>query len=185
MQLGHLASGARSAQGLTTLDTPAAHHESSNGCIWTSGGFGALLTSRRTSTRREALGECPRTSRTWSAPIRVNQTPAVSNLGNRQAHTPSVHVADDGTVGVSYYDFRKNTPGNGTGTDHWLVHCDGACNRVGSWGGEEVRIGTTFDIQLAPFANGYFLGDNVGLDNIGDDFTPFFTWTMPDPADVY
>jgi hypothetical protein len=88
-------------------------------------------------------------------------------------------------VGVSYYDFRKNTSGNGTATDHWLVHCDSSCDHVGSWGCEEVRIGTTFDIQQAPFANGFFRGDYVGLDNIGDDFTPFFTRTMPDPADMY
>jgi hypothetical protein len=123
--------------------------------------------------------------RTWSTPIRVNQTRAVPNLGNRQAHTPSVHVTDDGTVGVSYYDFRKNAPGNGTGTDHWLVSCDGGCGQAAGWGGE-VRIGTTFDIQQAPFANGYFLGDYVGLDNIGDVFTPFFTrTTSDDPASTY
>ena len=44
----------------------------------------------------------------WSAPIRVNRTPATPETGNRQAFLPSVAVADDGSVAVSYYDFRFN-----------------------------------------------------------------------------
>jgi hypothetical protein len=47
---------------------------------------------------------------TWSAPIKLNQTPTNVPSGNRQAFTPSVHVSADGTVGVTYYDFRNNTP---------------------------------------------------------------------------
>src|SRR5262245_24652283 len=43
---------------------------------------------------------------TWSAPIKVNQTPPnAAQPGNGQAFTPSVHVSADGTVGVTYYDF--------------------------------------------------------------------------------
>jgi len=103
--------------------------------------------------------------RSWSAPIRVNQTPRVADPWSRQAHTPSVHVAD-GTVGVSYYDFRKNTPGNGTGTTTgWCT----AMARATAWvaGGVRSASARRFDIQQAPFANGYFLGDYVGLDNVG------------------
>ena len=50
---------------------------------------------------------------TWSTPIKVNQTPDLANNLNEQAFTPMVHVLDDGTVGVSYYDFRSNTADNG------------------------------------------------------------------------
>ncbi len=40
---------------------------------------------------------------TWSSPIQVNtNTPA-----NRPGFTPSIHVNSDGTVGVTYYDFRN------------------------------------------------------------------------------
>ena len=40
---------------------------------------------------------------TWSAPVRVNRDPSV------QAFSPTVTVRDDGTIGVTYYDFRNNT----------------------------------------------------------------------------
>jgi hypothetical protein len=118
--------------------------------------------------------------RNWSKPIKVNQTPELGNL-NDQAFTPSVHVADDGTVGVSYYDFRKNVPNGGTSTDHWLVHCHAACDNASGWSPRnvtETRVtAASFDSRLAPFARGFFLGDYVGLDNVGNVFTPFYTET--------
>ena len=55
---------------------------------------------------------------TWSAPVKVNQT-----TNNAAAFTPSVHVAGDGTVAVTYYDFRNNTPVAGALTDYWIAHC--------------------------------------------------------------
>ena len=42
--------------------------------------------------------------------IKVNKTPTNIPIGNQQAFTPSVDVAADGTVAVTYYDFRNNTP---------------------------------------------------------------------------
>jgi hypothetical protein len=53
---------------------------------------------------------------TWSAPIRINQTPLTIALANRQASFPSIAVAADGTIGVSYYDFRFNDPKPGLPT---------------------------------------------------------------------
>ncbi len=48
---------------------------------------------------------------------------------------------------------------------------------------EETRVtATSFDSRLAPVARGFFLGDYVGLDNIGNVFTPLFTQTYTDPA---
>ena len=44
---------------------------------------------------------------TWTTKIQINQVPAT------QAFIPSVAVAADGTVGVTYYDFRNNTPAPG------------------------------------------------------------------------
>ena len=60
---------------------------------------------------------------TWSLPIRVNQTPLSIPALNRQAFFPSITVASDGTIGISYYDFRFNDPGPGLPTDRWLVRC--------------------------------------------------------------
>jgi hypothetical protein len=60
---------------------------------------------------------------TWSEPIKVNLTPTNVPPGNQQAFTPSVQVAADGTVGVTYYDFRNNTAAEPLLTDYFLVHC--------------------------------------------------------------
>src|SRR5262249_31115525 len=46
---------------------------------------------------------------TWSNPIQVNQTPTNIPSADQQAWSPAVAVATDGTVAVSYYDFRNNT----------------------------------------------------------------------------
>jgi hypothetical protein len=103
---------------------------------------------------------------TWSTPIKVNQTPP-----GIAAFTPAVHVADDGTVGVTYYDFRNNTPAPGALTDYFLVHSHDA---GATWGDEVQLTKTSFDIEIAPVAGGYFLGDYEGLASIGNGFVPFF-----------
>jgi hypothetical protein len=146
--------------------------------VWQDGRF--------TGRAAVALSRSTDGGRTWSTPIKVNQTPPLGNL-NDQAFTPSVHVAADGTVGVSYYDFRFNTAGGGTSTDHFLVHCHAACTNAASWIGNETRVTpTSFDSRRAPVARGFFLGDYVGLDNIGNRFTPFFTQTTAtDRANEY
>jgi hypothetical protein len=121
---------------------------------------------------------------TWSSPIKVNKTPTDIAIENQQAWTASVHVADDGTVGVTYYDFRNNTAGGGTDTDHWLVHCHADCTNSSNW--SENHVAGPFDSRRAPVARGFFLGDYVGLDNVGNTFTPFFTQTTAtDPANEY
>src|SRR5262249_44064725 len=48
---------------------------------------------------------------TWSAPIQINQTPINIPSGNQQAFLPSIAVAANGTVAVTYYDFRFNGTG--------------------------------------------------------------------------
>ena len=124
---------------------------------------------------------------TWSNPIKINQTPTGLPLGNRQAFTPMVRAADDGTVAVSYYDFRNNTLGDDVGTtDLFVVHCHAGCSNAANWGDEERVTTSSFDITEAPFARGFFLGDYVGLGTDGVDFLPFFTQTGGDgPADEW
>jgi hypothetical protein len=105
----------------------------------------------------------------WSAPIKVNRTPTTEPNDDQQAFTPSVDVAEDGTVTVSYYDLRNNTPSPASlDTDHWAVHCHPAtedCALRASWTDDpETRITpASFNIREAPFARGYFVGDYVGL----------------------
>jgi hypothetical protein len=106
---------------------------------------------------------------TWSAPVKVNLTP-----NGAAAFTPSVDVAADGTVAVTYYDFRNNTPAAGALTDYWLAHCHPAtdCTNLANW--SEAHVAGSFDIEIAPVARGYFLGDYEGLTSIGNAFAPFF-----------
>jgi hypothetical protein len=114
----------------------------------------------------------------WSTPIRVNGTPQDGPLVNRQAFLASVHVAANGMVGVSYYDFRHDDPEAGAMTDHWFTWCHPQavdCTLSSRWQ-DEVRVtDSSFDLLQAPFANGLFLGDYMGLSSAGDDFITFFT----------
>jgi BNR/Asp-box repeat len=108
---------------------------------------------------------------TWSAPVQINRDPTV------HAFLPSVHVRKDGTVGVTYHDFRSNTADPATlPTDTWLTRSrDGA-----TW--RESRISNPFDMAKAPVAGGLFVGDYQGLVSIGPIFVPFFAKTTNDPG---
>jgi hypothetical protein len=127
---------------------------------------------------------------TWSDTIKVNQTPDLPNNLNEQAFLPMVHVLDDGTVGVSYYDFRSNTADSGatTPTEAFIAHCHPGsedCSVAGSWGDEITITDAAFDSRRAPVARGFFLGDYVGLGQSGTAFHPFFTvTTASDPANI-
>src|SRR5262249_34899311 len=110
---------------------------------------------------------------TWTDPIRINTQPDV------QAFTPSVEVLADGTIGVTYYDFRQNTPDPKTLlTDYWFLHSD---DNGATW--TEARVTpTSFDYKLAPstvasFNGGLFLGDYVGLAPGVGDFIAMFPKT--------
>ncbi len=123
---------------------------------------------------------------TWSPPVQINQTPTNIRLRDQQAFTPAVRVAADGTVGVTYYDFRFTIPCpivNGTPncsgiplkTDAFLVTCHAACADPGSWAGNETRLTpTSFDMRRAAVARGFFVGDYEGLATVGNKFHPFF-----------
>src|SRR5262249_14964983 len=118
---------------------------------------------------------------TWSDPIQVNKTPNSVPPADRQAWNPTVAVAADGTVAVTYYDFRNNTPAPGTLTDYWLAYCHPSASAPAtdpaSW--SEVRLtDTSFDLQQAPVRGEVFLGDYEGLAAAGKDFVA--VWGMPD-----
>ncbi len=117
---------------------------------------------------------------TWSTPVRVNQTPADANPLNQQAFVPVVHVAADGTIAVTYYDFRNNDANPGAPTDYWIVHCHATtvdCSNAANWGDEARLSSASFDVEQAPAARGpfgFFLGDYEGLTSTGNTFLPVF-----------
>jgi hypothetical protein len=128
---------------------------------------------------------------TWSTPIQINKTPAKLAPANGQAFLPAMAVAADGTIGVTYYDFRFNDPEAGMLTDYWLVHCHPSATTLATdpanWGNEVRLTGTSFDIEKAPTPEGgYFIGDYEGLTTVGNDFLA--TWSQPygtDPDSIF
>jgi hypothetical protein len=125
-----------------------------------------------------ALSKSTDGGQTWSMPIRINQTPRnATTPANQQAFVPVVHVSDDGTVAVTYYDFRNNDSSSGVPTDYWIVHCHASCTNPANWADESRLTVTSFDLEQAPAARGpfgFFLGDYEGLTSIGNTFLPVF-----------
>ncbi len=113
--------------------------------------------------------------KTWSAPIPVNQTPVNTvNPLRGQAFNPAVAVSGNGTVVVTYYDFRNDTGIGGEWTDVWAVFCNpsapGGCATPANWGRELRLSPKSFDITQAPVTtSGFFLGDYFGLVAQGTD----------------
>jgi hypothetical protein len=127
---------------------------------------------------------------TWSAPIKVNQTPTNIPAGNQQAFTPTVAVNSAGTVAVTYYDFRNNTADPGLPTDYWLVHASSNLTNPASWASDEKRLtDTSFNMEnAAPTSRGYFLGDYNGLAAAGNNFYALFAQAgsgASDPSNIW
>jgi hypothetical protein len=103
---------------------------------------------------------------TWSAPLQINSAPAV------QAFTPSVHVRANGTIGVTYYDFRSNTSDPATLPTELIFtrSTDGV-----TW--QENRLTPAFDMATAPFSRGLFIGDYHALTSANNVFIPVYVRT--------
>jgi hypothetical protein len=101
----------------------------------------------------------------WSAPIQANRAPGAA------AFTPVVS-AGAGKLAVAYYDTRADSPADGSQflVNSWLAVSgdDGA-----TW--QESALAGPFDLQTAPIAQGYFLGDYQGLSWDGAAFVSFFS----------
>jgi len=128
---------------------------------------------------------------TWSAALKVNKTPTGIPVGDQQAFTGSVDVSANGTIAVTYYDFRNNTSATSTlPTDYFIVHCHPttptACANAANWVDERRLTNTSFDMLQAPFAGGFFTGDYEGLASAKNDFAPFFSQPHgSDPASTF
>jgi hypothetical protein len=126
----------------------------------------------------------------WSQPIKVNLTPTGIPIGNQQAFTPSVDVSANGTVAVTYYDFRANTTATPLLTDYFIAHCHPTtpttCASAANWASEAKLTDVSFDMRQAPNAGGFVTGDYEGLANATNEFTAFFSQPHPgDPASIF
>ncbi|MFI4921630.1 MAG: hypothetical protein ACHQAZ_08335, partial [Gammaproteobacteria bacterium] len=71
-----------------------------------------------------------------------------------------------------YFDFRKNTADKTTlPTDYWFTSSSDGVH----W--SEQHISGSFDMDLAPQAEGLFVGDYQALAVIGNAFVPFYVQT--------
>jgi hypothetical protein len=122
--------------------------------------------------------------RTWTAPIKVNQTPVASGPA---AFVPSVHVADDGVVAVTYYDFRSNDAAAGVPTGYWAAHCHANCSSAASWA-EETHVAGPFDMEKAPTPSAASSSATTpGSPRLATRSRPFFAQaaTATDESDIY
>jgi hypothetical protein len=121
--------------------------------------------------------------RTWSAPAAVAR-PAT------QAFLPSVAVAGDGGVGVTWDDFRGDRRGDGQLTTE--VRFAHSADRGAHW--RQRRLAGPFDLLTAPETSstevaGRFIGDYQGLTGLPQGFGALFAVTKPrarfGPTDVF
>jgi hypothetical protein len=116
--------------------------------------------------------------RTWTTPKRVSSNPST------QAFTASVAVNAEGHIGVSYYDFTRDDPtARPLLTDEWFsASPDGGSH----FSGRERQTARSFNMRLAPFAGGYFVGDYEGLEGADTRFHPVFgvTVSRSNPVDI-
>jgi len=107
---------------------------------------------------------------TWSDPVPVTNQPFPG------AFLPAAAVAEDGTVGVLFYDFRNDVFGDAElTTDVYLRTLAPDLTLLG----EERLTDQSFDMRQMAIAGGYFPGDYVGLEAAGNDFVAAFTVSNP------
>jgi hypothetical protein len=112
----------------------------------------------------------------WSTPSIVN-----SAYTSRPAYTPSVAIAPDGTVGVTYHQWDQATS---SGLEKTVLYIQKSTSAGSSTAaptfGSRTAVSGEFNGLAAPFAEGYFLGDYEGLAANASGFIPFNVLTNCD-----
>jgi len=119
----------------------------------------------------------------WTTPVQIAKTP--STAANQQSFTPSIDVSANGTLAVTYYDFRNWHSGLTTlPTDYWAIT---SSTGGGTWGSEIRLTPSSFNGELAPVASGGpMIGDYEGLAHAGNTFLAAFEVgnNAGDPTDI-
>jgi hypothetical protein len=139
---------------------------------WTSGRFSDGKTSDIAISSSSDGGV------TWTPPTKVNDTP-----NGKLAFVPTVAVLGNGSVGVSYYDLRNNRPeSTGIQTNHVLAFCSSSCSTSENW--KNISVTGPFNLERAPYARGFFVGDYMGLAGSAKAFDLLYVTPTPsgDPA---
>ena len=103
---------------------------------------------------------------TWSTPVAINARTDVA------AFTPTVAARSDGSIGVSYFDFRADNfdPATLPVVYRLASSSDGV-----SW--YDSAVEDAFELRQAPIAGGYFLGDYQALLGNGAAFSALYART--------
>jgi len=119
---------------------------------------------------------------TWTTPHQIAETPTNSNQLLEESFTPSVDVSADGTIAVTYYDFRHFTAGAALPTTYSAITSPDA----GVTWGSEITLSPSTDMEYAPVAGGLMIGDYEGLAHAGTTFYSAFEVgnTSSDPTDI-
>jgi hypothetical protein len=120
---------------------------------------------------------------TWSQP-QIVSTPT-----GRPAFMPTLAVAPDGRVGLTYYDYRNLAAGNTTTlpTDLWFKQSPPGPLDFGP----DVHVAGSFDMLAAPEVDvrGHFIGDYEGITVVDGKFRPLFvqanSGNASNPTDVF
>jgi hypothetical protein len=117
--------------------------------------------------------------RRWSRPRLVSR-------GAKRPFSPDLAVAAEGTVGVRFYDLRRDRPGDSAlTTDSWFRH---SRDRGRHW--REARLGGSFDLRTAPlYLGGRYLGLYQTLVALRGAFATVFARGQPaarlGPTDIF
>lgn len=119
---------------------------------------------------------------TWSTPVQIAKTPSSSNQLLEQSFTPSIDVSADGTIAVTYYDFRHFTSGPALPTTYSAVTSPNGGNTWSS----EITLSANTDEEFAPVAGGLMIGDYEALDHYRNTFYAAFQVgnNASDPTDI-
>jgi Neuraminidase (sialidase) len=120
---------------------------------------------------------------TWSTPVKISKAPPSYNDPSGQAFTPSIDVAPNGTIAVTYYTFQNTTGPAFLATDYWAVT---STNGGATWSAQRRLTSASFDGELAPEAGGLMIGDYEGLAHRGNTFVAAYEIgnTPTDPTDI-
>ena len=120
---------------------------------------------------------------TWSMPTQISEAPPSYNDPSGQAFTPSIDVAANGDVAVTYYTFQNTTGPAFLATDYWAItSSDGGT----TWSPQQRLTPDSFNGELAPEAGGLMIGDYEGLAHQGNTFVAAYETgnTSADPTDI-
>ena len=120
---------------------------------------------------------------TWSTPVKVNKTPTNIPAGQPAGiHRPRwTSPATDGLRHLLRLPQQHRATRTScqpiTGRSIAIRLLTGGCSDAGDYGDEIRLTDSPFDMENAPVARGYFLGDYEGLANAGRNFGAFFSKT--------